>query len=345
MYFRNDIEKSDTLEVVNSEFLNWDYFKNSTVLVTGATGLIGTQIIKAFLYADEIFNLNIKIQAIVRNIEKAKKIYKSVKIKNLEFIVQDIIQPIMCQKTDYIIHCANSTASKDFVETPVETIDTILVGTKNILEYAKNCGSKSIVYLSSMEVYGNIQTDRIKPLKEKDLGYLDTMKARNSYPMSKRMAETMCYSYFSEFNLPVKIARLSQTIGANIDYNDNRVFIQFARNIKEKKDIILHTLGQTVRSYCYVTDAVVGIISMLKSGKSGEAYNITNAQTVCSIRDMAEMLSNKYPHSKLEIQIDERLYPDTTKYYLDTKWEAQINLEEMYARLIRRLENIEDIYK
>lgn len=345
MEFKTKIEKSDTEEIVNSTFLNWNFFKNSAILITGATGLLGSQIILSLLYANEIFNTNIKILALVRNKEKAELMFGKVKTDKLKFIVQNVTLPLNCENADYIIHTANGTSSKSFVETPVETIDTIVSGTKNVLDYALKCNSKSIVYLSSMEVYGNIDINRTQPLTEKDLGYMDTMKVRNSYPIGKRLAETMCCSYFSEYNVPVKIARLSQTIGAGINYNDNRVFMQFARNCIEKQNIVLHTKGETIRSYCYVTDAVIAILLMLEKGKNGEAYNIANPKTTCSIYEMAEMLSKKYPQSKLELKIDERLYPDTTKYYLDTtkyyndtNWVAKINLEEMFERLIYNFE-------
>ena len=341
MNFKTEIEKFDTQEIINSKLVNWEFFKNSTILVTGATGLIGSQTIISLLYANEIYNTNIKILALVRNKNKAEAKFKDIKTDNLKFVIQDITTPIDIGYVDFVIHTANGTASKGFVETPVETIDTIVSGTKNILNYAQKQKIKSLVYLSSMEVYGNIGLDRTEPLKEIDLGYMDTMKVRNSYSLGKRLAENMCYSYFTEYSVPVKVARLSQTIGSSIDYNDNRVFMQFTRNVIEKQNIVLHTAGAPIRSYCYTTDAVVAILLMLEKGKNGEVYNIANPKTTCSIREMAEMLSKKYPDSKLEIKLNESLYPDTTKYYLDTtkyyidtKWEAQVSLEEMYRRLI-----------
>ena len=341
MKYRTKIEEQDTLEIVNSSLINWEFFKDSTILVTGATGLIGTQSVLSLLCANERFNTNIKILALVRNKEKAEKKFKDVKTDKLKFVVQNITEPIDCKKVDFIIHTANSTASGFFVENPVETIDSIYTGTHNVLEYAKNSSVKSIVYLSSMEVYGNIELDRKEPLKEEDYGYMDIMKVRNSYPLGKKLAENLCHAYFSEYQVPVKIARLSQTIGAGVDYNDNRVFMQFARNVIEKQNIVLRTKGETKRSYCYITDCVVAIFTMLEKGRNGEVYNITNPKTTCSIKEMAEMLCTKYPTSKLKLEIGEHLYPDatkyyldTTKYYLDTTWEAKVFLEEMFERLI-----------
>ncbi len=347
MKFLTKIEKSDTEEIANSKYVNWEIFRNSSILVTGATGLIGVQIVNSLLLVNEKFNLNLSIYALVRNKKKAEEKFKDKITSQLCFVVQDITEKIDCPAVDFIIHTANGTASKGFVETPVETIDSIVMGTKNVLEFAKEHEVKSVVYLSSMEVYGNIPTDRVETLKETDYGYMDAMKVRNSYPLAKKLAENLCSSYFSEYKVPVKIARLSQIIGSGVDYNDNRVFAQFARNIVENKDIILKTAGETVRSYCYVTDCVGALLLMLEKGKNGEVYNIANPDTTCSIRAMAEMLCEKYSTSGLKIENDGRLYPDTTKYYLDTTkyyldtgWRPSVSLIEMYNRLIENFRKI-----
>lgn len=342
MRFKTKIEENDTKEIVNSEFVNIDFYKNSTILITGATGLIGKQVVNSLLYANEFKQANITIVALVRNQKKAQDIFGQNKTNKLNFLVQDITKPLKTKfKVDYIIHTANSTSSKSFVETPVETINSIVLGTKNTLEFARKNKVKGIVYLSSMEVFGNTDTNRVEPLKETDYGYINLAKVRNSYPEGKRLAEAMCVSYSHEYNVPVKVARLAQTIGAGVDYNDGRIFAEFARCIVEKRDITLKTEGKTIRSYLYITDCVSAIFSMLEKGKNGEIYNIANSETTCSIKEMAEMLCQLYTSSKLVFNLDDKYYPDTTKYYLDTTkcyldttWRATVSLEEMFHRLI-----------
>ena len=158
MIFKNKIEHFDTKEIIESQFINWDFFKNRTVLVTGATGLIGSQIVKSLLYANEVFGTNISIVALVRNKTKVQKMFPKQGYKQLlDFVYQDITKPIkFSKKVDYVIHTANSTSSASFVNNPVETIDSIVKGTKNVLDFARKSGVKSLVYLSSMEVYGEI---------------------------------------------------------------------------------------------------------------------------------------------------------------------------------------------
>ena len=338
MEFNTKIEQFDIKEIVNSKYLNWDKFKNSTVLITGATGLIGSTITKSLIFVNEVFKTNIKILALVRNKKKACKIFP----KGVNFIVQDISEPLRInQKVDYIIHTANSTSSRGFVEQPVETINSIVQGTKNILEFAKNKKIKSLVYLSSMEVFGKTDFTKEEALKENDYGYIDISEVRSSYPEGKRLAENMCVAYAKEYSVPVKVARLVQTIGASVDYFDNRVFAQFARNVVERKDIILHTTGESIRSYCYITDAVIGILVLLERGKDGEFYNVANEETTCSIKQMAEMLCNKYTSSKLRFELDDKLYPPASKLKVDTSllkelnWKPSVNLEEMFNRLVQ----------
>lgn len=347
MYFKNLIEEIDTKDIVSSEYVNWDFYKNSTIMITGATGLIGSQIVTSILYANETLGSNIKILALVRNLNKAKKLFENKLSEKLIFVVQDIIEIIkITEKVDYIIHTANSTSSKSFVETPVETINSIVFGTKNVLEFAKNSNVKSIVYLSSMEVYGETDFERIEPLKENDYGYVDILKPRSSYPEGKRLAECMCSAYAKEFGLNVKIARLVQTIGAGVNYDDNRVFAEFARRIVEKENIILQTTGESTRSYCYVTDAITAMFVLLERGEQGECYNVSNSKTVCSIKKMAEMLCEKYTTSKLEIKINpNNYYPPATKLNVDTtklnllNWEAKIDLVTMLEKLIKVFES------
>ncbi len=337
----NQHTRRDCRDIVMSNLVNWQNFKDKIILITGSTGFIGVQTVLALSKASKDYNLNVKLILPVRNIKKAKSIfYSELRFVNIKLIKQDINKKINYHgKIDYIIHAASNTSSKSFVDTPVETIDTTVNGTRNILELAKEKQVKSVVYLSSMEVYGTVNSD--VPLKEDDYGYLDLINERNSYPQAKRLAETMCYSYFKEYNLPVKIARLCQIIGANIPYNDTRVFAQFARNVVEKKDIVLHTDGSTVRNYCYITDCITAIFKILTEGASCEAYNVANKDAICSIKEMAEKIAKDTPEIKVIVENKNyNLYPKNCKIFLDTNkleslgWNAEIAVDDILSKLV-----------
>lgn len=326
----NSIFEEDIKNIIN--YFDMSVFDGKTILVTGATGLIGKLCVKSLLNS----GYNTQVIALVRDEEKAKNIFGE--SKRLTYLVQDINQRInTTRRVDYIIHAASTTSSKDFVEKPVETIYTAINGSRNILEFAKNKRLEGMVYLSSLEIYGVNEKENIK---ERDYGYIDILNPRSSYSESKKMVETMCISYGTEYGIPVKIARLAQTFGAGVSISDNRVFAQFAKTIINKENIILHTKGETKRNYCYTTDAVRGIFTILTKGENNNAYNVANENSYCSISEMAYLLENEY--TKVEYKIDEvnRGYNPTVKIALNTEklnalgWEAKVNLKEMFDRLI-----------
>lgn len=326
----NSIFEEDIKNIIND--FDMSVFDGKTILVTGATGLIGKLCVKSLLNS----GYNTQVIALVRDEEKAKNIFGE--SKRLTYLVQDINQRInTTRRVDYIIHAASTTSSKDFVEKPVETIYTAINGSRNILEFAKNKRLEGMVYLSSLEIYGVNEKENIK---ERDYGYIDILNPRSSYSESKKMVETMCISYGTEYGVPVKIARLAQTFGAGVSISDNRVFAQFAKAIINKENIVLHTKGETKRNYCYTTDAVRGIFTILTKGENNNAYNVANENSYCSISEMAHLLENEY--TKVEYKIDEvnRGYNPTVKIALNTEklnalgWEAKVNLKEMFERLI-----------
>ncbi|MGN1114586.1 MAG: NAD-dependent epimerase/dehydratase family protein [Oscillospiraceae bacterium] len=352
MKLSDDLILQDDLDkIITAKSIPWEILKNKTVLVTGATGLIGSQIVLSLLNANAEKNLNLTVLAVIRNIQKADKLFEYADKSVLKYIVQDIQKPLeVSDPVDYIIHGASVTSSKDFVDYPVETIMTAIGGTKNVLELAKAKNIKGMVYLSSLEVYGVVDFN-IDSVNELTFGTIDPMSVRSSYSEGKRMVECLCASYAKEYNLPIMVARLCQTFGAGVNYSDNRVFAQFARSIIEGKDIVLKTDGSTERNYCYIRDAIIGILIVLLKGTSGEAYNIANKNTLITIRGMAELLIEKYPESGSKLVFD--IAEDITKLGYNPKvkinlnsykleqlgWSAEVDLTEMFDRLISSMKS------
>lgn len=320
--------------------------RGCTVAVTGATGLLGSCMVRCLLALNIKHNLGLRVLAVVRSLQKAQQMFGE-ENDNLIFHMHDFSADAPFSPTetiDYLIHFASPTASKYFVEHPVETMNTVYNSSREVLEYARQCNLQSILLASTLEVYGTI-TDDTHPLKENTMGDLNPMETRSSYPMAKRAAEALFHNYAVQYGISAKVARLAQTFGAGVDSTDNRVFAQFARSIIAGNDIILHTEGNLARCYCYTTDAVSAILFILLRGESGEAYNVANPETYISIRSMAELLVRTFnPKLNVRIELKEgQGYSPTTKLRLDTTrieslgWRPNHNLHSMFERLIESL--------
>ena len=328
--------QADIQEIIDNKDLFFA-LRDSTILITGATGLIGSMLVKTLLTANEKYGLGIKVIGHIRNPDKAKIIYGEM-FDAVEFIT-DV--HIVC---DYIVHTVSPTTSKFFIEHPVETIKVSVESTMDILEVAKNCGA-SLVYLSSMEQYG-VPYEAGQRMTEDEVGMINHLNPRSSYPESKRLCECLCVSYAVEYGVDVKIARLAQTFGAGVPLTDNRMPMQFARAVAEGKDLILHTEGKSISNFVYLTDAITAILTILEEGVKGEAYNICNDGETRSVREIAELVSTEITGGKAKVQIEKKEnmgYAPDVVMYLDTSklksigWNAKVGMAEAYRRLVEYL--------
>ena len=317
-------------------------FQNKRIMITGATGLIGKVLVRKLIDEGGI------VIAPVRNMNKAKILWDNEQRVSF-FEISDSEIPMGKMEIDYIIHAAACTSSKAFVENPADIIRDNFKFTECMLEFARINNVSGFVYLSSMEVYGAPETDdKITELYGTNL---NTMEVRSSYPESKRICEALCCAYASQYELPVKVIRLTQTFGPGVTYDDGRVFAEFARCVIENRDIILHTKGETKRSYLYTEDAADAIMKVLLLGKAGEAYNAANEDTYCSIYDMAVLVADRIANGEIKVCIEEsgdvqaRGFAPTLKMNLDTTklkalgWEATTGLEDMFRYLIEDMMN------
>lgn len=315
----------------------------NSYLITGATGLIGSALVKK-LYAD-----GVNLTCPVRNIDKAKLMFEEDVVNNVSWVEAPLEKYLTQLKDsfDYIIHCASPTASKYFVEKPVETMLFNTGTTTSLLEYCRNYSVKGMVYLSSLESYGTVLDDN-KAIAEDFQGYVNPMEVRSSYNMAKRMCESLCHAYAKEYGVPVKVVRLTQTISPYISDSDMRVFAQFARHAANGEDIVLHTEGTAARQYIYIDDAVDAIICVLFRGEAGEAYNAAREDSYISVREMAQFVQENFnPGGKVVIhKRDDMGYAPTTKLKLDTDklralgWKSQFNLYDMFEALIIEIKTI-----
>lgn len=318
-------------------------FDNRTILITGASGLIGTCLIEKLFEICAILPNGLQIVAVTRCKEYLCERVSEVFVKKLDVVECDLQKENIGYdgSVDYIIHCASITDSKSFVEKPVETIMTTVTGTEKVLELAKKKEVISVVFASSMEIYGSIEKSIVN---ENDNGNLDILSVRSCYPEAKRLAENLCIAYFSEFGVPAKIARLAQVIGNKININDKRAVTQFAQCAKEKKDIYLKTQGESEHMFIQVYDAVEALVTILLKGEAGSVYNVANEDTFCSIYDLAIECAHVV-NDEISVNIclneDNSMYAVEHHLFLDTMrlkglgWKPHYNLREAIEMLIR----------
>ena len=351
MWIENDVFREDMEYIADVPFLLWEDMRGKTVLITGGTGLLGFNLISALSYAALYREIPLRILALIRDEERAKIRFQELLEAGapLFFLHGDLTKiPSIQENVDYIIHGASPTASRYFAEYPVETIRENLTGAISLLEMAHEKQIQSFLFLSSMEVYGALH--RREKVDEMHESFVNTMQPRSSYPEVKRMIESLCCSYAAEYGVPAKVIRLTQTFGAGVHQNENRVFAQFMRSALRGEDIVLKTKGGTEHSYLYTADAVTAILSVLLCGKNGEAYNAANEAAYCSIREMAECVAQlpivreKYGSPVgVVIREDEKsaaVYPPELYMNLDTSklyglgWKYSVSLEAMFERMI-----------
>lgn len=306
-------------------------------MITGATGLIGSTLVRCLLALDN----GLRITIPVRNSAKAVAMYGA-DASRLNIVECDLMEYCSTLDDDFdnIIHCASPTAGKYMNEHPVVTYELAVETTRALLQYARMHTIKGMVYVSSLEYYGQNFDDQI--ITEDFQGYVDATSARSSYPMGKRAAEYLCTSYALEYGVPAKVARLTQTFGAGVAADDNRVFAQFARSVMVGTDIILHTTGESAKPYCYTTDCASAILTILLKGANGEAYIVANQDTYISIREMAEFLrDNLNPQIKVVVEEHPEMgYAPVTKLHLSSEklmalgWRPQYGLKDMFRRLM-----------
>lgn len=312
----------------------------SRILISGATGLVGKYLVRFLAQY-----CGCKVIAVVRDVEKAQRLWSDLEGR-VEYIHTDITRlEAVNQSIDYMIHGASITSSRSFQAQPAEVIYTSVEGTRRMLEFAGMNPVKGFLFLSTMEVYGAPLTE--DKIYETQGTNLDTMSARSSYPESKRLCEALCAAYHSEYGIPARVLRLTQTFGPGVEYDDPRVFAEFARCAIEGRDIVLHTAGNTKRSYLYLADACTAILKVLAEGSDGESYNAANESTYCSIREMAELVAAQAAGNKIKVRLEldekvqkERGYAPVLKMNLDTSklqgigWKAEAGLLQMYERMI-----------
>ena len=349
MNLYNDEKYMEDICYVANLQLPWDRLKNKSVMISGASGLIGSFLIDVILEKNNIDNLNCTVYALGRNIEKIKSRFsKHTNNSNLIYIQYDVRQSLMfnnINNIDYILHLASNTHPLVYATDAIGTITTNIIGLQNMLEFATQCNTSRFLFASSNEIYGENRGD-VELFDEDYSGYINCNTLRAGYPESKRCGEALCQAYKTQKNLDVTIARITRSYGPTMNMSDTKAVSQFIKNGITKKDIVLKSAGNQYYSYTYMADAVSGLLYILLKGQNGEAYNIADENSDITLKDLASIVAQNCNTKVVYEQpdINEAIgYSKATKARLkgqklhDLGWSPKYDIESGIERTINIL--------
>lgn len=332
------------VKFVSEQIPSLKHLFGSSVLITGATGMICSSVTEILFNLNKKQDAHIQIYLAGRSRERIKeRFYCFEEGKDYTFVPYNATSSDSINvKTDFIIHGASNADPGKFAKEPVETMLANIIGLNTLLLSAVDKKAKRLLYISSSEVYGRKEESR--PYQENDYGFVDILNPRASYPSSKRAAETLCAAYAAEYGLDTVIVRPGHIYGPTITDSDSRASAQFTRKAKAGENIIMKSAGIQLRSYCYTLDSASAILTVLVNGKCGEAYNISNSKSIVTIREMAEALAHA---GNVEIvfenpsDLEQKSYNMMENSSLDSfkleslGWKAITNIEQGSSKTIK----------
>ena len=339
--------ETDVDAIVASE-LPWEVFAGARVLVTGASGMLPSYVLRTLLRLNDTRDLGISAYALVRNEAKARGLIGDLLGRDdVQLLTQDVTSPIELDVAfDFVVHGASPARPVLHSADPVGTIKANLQGTFTLLDRCVRDGSRGFALMSSAEVYG-IQSTTTDLIDEHSYGPFDFLTPRASYSEGKRAAEAICAAYEAQHGLRCTIARFGHVYGPGMALDDGRVQADFARNVVESRDIVLNSDGSSVRTYTYVADAVSGLFYAMLKGTE-PAYNVADPRGLVSIRDLATAFTHTRPERGLKLVFsdpaDGRAFSQAKGQGLDSSrlqalgWSPLVDLPMGIDRMVSSLE-------
>jgi nucleoside-diphosphate-sugar epimerase len=345
---KNSYYQQDLAAVASLNFIPWQQLENKSVLLTGATGLIGSFLVDALMYRNEHYGSHTAVYALSRNAAAAAQRFISYKNSSLfYYIQQDVTEKFGLEsKIDFLIHNAGNAYPASFVADPVGTMKSNLWGIASLMDYAVKVKSERVLYVSSGEVYGE---GNGADFDESYSGYVNGLHFRSCYPQGKRAAETLCIAYSEQYAADVVIARPCHIYGATFTETDNRAFAQFARSLLAKKEVVLKSVGEQLRSYCYVADCAAAMLTILLRGQAGQAYNIANKRSNTTIADLAKTMAAAGGGQvvfDLPTEVEKKGYSAVSRAVLNAEkleilgWKAMYSLQDGVLQAMKILTSI-----
>lgn len=343
--FCNDINKVASLDIP------WDMLKNKSILISGATGLVGSFLVDVIMQRNIVYDMQCCIYALGRNEKRSQirfnRFWNNPYFNFIQCDVNTALNIKCIDKVDYAIHLASNTHPLAYATDPIGTIITNIIGTKNMLDFSFTHAIKRFAFASSNEIYGENRGD-VEKFSEEYCGYIDCNTMRAGYPESKRCGEALCQAYIKQKNMDIVIPRLTRSYGPTMIMNDSKVISQFIRKAIAGEDIVLKSDGHQYYSFTYVADAVSGLLMVLLKGKCGEAYNIADEKSDIMLKNLAKIIANKCGSNvvfDLPDAIEREGYSKATKARLDSNklnklgWNALYSIDEGIDNTINILKN------
>jgi nucleoside-diphosphate-sugar epimerase len=300
---RQPIVTEDLAAIVGAD-LPWHDFAGKTVLVTGCNGFLPAYMVETLLHLNEIDPAQkTQVIGLARDRRRAAERFACYRDRaDLHLLVQDVCAPLPADlSADYVIHAASPTSPKLYGSDPVGTLLPNVVGTYHLLELARRSRARGFLQFSSGAVYGEL-TPAGDHVTETEVGRVDPLAPGSCYAESKRMAETMCVSWWRQHRVPARIVRIGHTYGPGMRLDDGRVFADFVADVIACRPITLRSSGTAIRPFTYLADAVTGFFTVLLRGEPGQAYNVCNERETCTIRELAEVLAGLFPERGLSVR-------------------------------------------
>ena len=342
--YTNKLYLEDINLVANAN-LPWEKLNGKSVLLSGATGLLGSFLVDVLLHKNSQ-GLNCTVYALGRSQAKAEERFsKWWGEKSLVFLPYNVNNSFIRDDigtVDYVLHLASNTHPMLYSTDPIGTITTNIIGLRNMLDFAIDHSATRFVFSSSNEIYGENRGD-VELFDERYCGYIDSNTLRAGYPESKRCGEALCQAYRSQKDLDVVISRFTRSYGPTMLLSDTKAISQFIRKGIAREDIVLKSAGTQNYSYTYMADAIFGLLTIMLQGENGEAYNIADEASNISLKDLAWSIAHhvgKEVVFEIPNEVEAAGYSTATKALLDGSklkklgWEPFYNIQEGISRTI-----------
>lgn len=334
---------SDIEEILLTMRSSLEKLSGKTILITGAAGFLGRYFLSVFARANQYLETPIKMIGIDNYITSNEEFFDSNyrDLPNLEWIYGDaLIASQLPNKFDYILHSAGIASPQHYRANPLLTVDVTINVTRSLLERAKTDNSR-MIFFSSSEIYGDPAPEFV-PTSEDYRGNVSVRGPRACYDESKRLGETLCWIYQTYFNTQVFVVRPFNVYGPGMMPTDYRVLPNFAASIKKGKALNVYGDGSQTRTFCYVTDAIIGFLKVLLDAAIPDVFNIGNPKPEISILELVqeigivlgkkiEIIKQDYPKSYPADEPSRRC-PNISKVQSVVNFHPKITLNEGLSR-------------